>query len=70
MCYDCGCEDPNDKHGDDRHIVEENFKQAAEAEGIPVEKAKQNVANLIKKLANKGDQGELGEKEEEKPQAA
>ncbi|MCD6030785.1 MAG: hypothetical protein K0S78_2959, partial [Thermomicrobiales bacterium] len=31
MCLDCGCGEPNERHGDNRHIIMDDVKAAAEA---------------------------------------
>lgn len=66
MCYDCGCEIPDDDHGDPRHIVEKDFEEAAAAEGIPADKAKENVASLINKLAGKKKAEENSDEDKER----
>jgi hypothetical protein len=47
MCVSCGCGKPNEKHGDDRHITMDQLQRAADAAGIPVSKAGQNVVEAI-----------------------
>ncbi len=44
MCLDCGCGEPNERHGDDRHIVMDDVKAAANASEISVQEAAQNIA--------------------------
>ena len=43
MCLDCGCGEPNDRHGDDRHITLDDVQAAAEASDISLEEAKRNI---------------------------
>ena len=43
MCLDCGCGEPNDQHGDERHITLDDVRAAAEASEISLEEAKRNV---------------------------
>jgi hypothetical protein len=43
MCLDCGCGKPNDRHGDDRHIIMDDVKAAAEASEISVDVAARNI---------------------------
>ena len=45
MCVSCGCNKPNDKHGDDRHITMEQLEKAASAAG----KSTADVAKNIQK---------------------
>ena len=44
MCLDCGCGEPNERHGDDRHIVMDDVRAAAAASQVSVEEAAQNIA--------------------------
>ena len=32
MCLSCGCGEPNERHGDDRHITQDDIDAAAAAE--------------------------------------
>ncbi len=34
MCVSCGCGEPNERHGDDRHITQDDLDQAAAAAEI------------------------------------
>jgi hypothetical protein len=43
MCLDCGCGEPNERHGDDRHIIMDDVQAAAKASEISVEEAKRNI---------------------------
>src|SRR4051812_9676889 len=43
MCLDCGCGEPNERHGDDRHISMDDIRAAAEASEISVEEATRNI---------------------------
>ena len=45
MCLDCGCGEPNDRHGDDRHITMDDVKAAAEASEISVDEAARNISD-------------------------
>lgn len=54
MCFNCGCEMPEDEMGNPNNITEEDFQKAAQAGGTSVEDAKKNTLKLLKK--------ELGEK--------
>jgi hypothetical protein len=44
MCLSCGCGEPNNDHGDPRHITAEDLKGAAEAAGISEQEAAQNIS--------------------------
>ncbi|MGH2677218.1 MAG: hypothetical protein ACRDHB_02505, partial [Actinomycetota bacterium] len=43
MCLTCGCGEPNDDHGDSRHIVMDELKAAAEAAEVSVDEAAGNL---------------------------
>ena len=47
MCLDCGCGEPNERHGDDRHIVMDDIHAAATASEISVEEAKRNIIEAL-----------------------
>jgi hypothetical protein len=47
MCLDCGCGEPNERHGDDRHITMDDVKAAAEASEISVDQAARNIADGV-----------------------
>ncbi len=49
MCLDCGCGEPNERHGDDRHITMDDVKAAAQASEISVEEAGKNIADGLRK---------------------
>ena len=44
MCVSCGCGEPNERHGDDRHITQDDLDQAAAAAEISREQVIQNIA--------------------------
>jgi hypothetical protein len=48
MCLDCGCGEPNERHGDDRHITMDDVKAAAEASEISVDQAARNIADGVR----------------------
>jgi hypothetical protein len=47
MCLDCGCGEPNERHGDDRHIIMDDVQAAAKASEISVEEAKRNIVDAL-----------------------
>ena len=44
MCLDCGCGEPNERHGDERHIIMDDVRAAAEASEISVDEAARNIS--------------------------
>ncbi len=49
MCLDCGCGEPNERHGDERHIIMDDVRAAAEASELSVEEAARNIADGLNK---------------------
>jgi hypothetical protein len=43
MCLSCGCGEPNERHGDDRHITQDDIDQAATAANISPQEAARNI---------------------------
>ena len=48
MCYNCGCQMPDNDMGDPKNITNKTFEEAAKASGQSVEDAKQNALELLK----------------------
>ncbi len=57
MCLDCGCGKPNDKHGDDRHIIMDQIEAAAKASEISIDEAMKNMNDGVK-TAKAGSAGQ------------
>ncbi len=47
MCLDCGCGEPNERHGDDRHIIKDDIQAAATASEITGEEATRNIIEAL-----------------------
>jgi hypothetical protein len=54
MCLDCGCGEPNERHGDARHIVMDDVRAAAEASEISVEEAACNISEGLQQAQHSG----------------
>ena len=54
MCLDCGCGEPNERHGDDRHITMDDVKAAAEASEISVDDAARNIDDGVRQAQAAG----------------
>ena len=54
MCLDCGCGEPNERHGDDRHITIDDVKAAAQASEISVDEAARNIADGVRQAQSAG----------------
>ena len=44
MCLSCGCGEPNERHGDDRHITQDDIDAAAEAAEISSAEVVANIS--------------------------
>ncbi len=55
MCLSCGCGEPNESHGDDRHITMQRLEQAAQASDISVMQAAENIIEGLRDAG--GEQG-------------
>ena len=60
MCYNCGCGMPDNDGGSAKNIVDKTFVEAAKAAGRPVEEAKKNTLELLKKLSAKAKNDRFG----------
>ena len=55
MCFNCGCEMPDNDMGDPKNITDKTFEDAAKAMDQTVEEAKRNTLVLLRKeLEEKG----------------
>ena len=50
MCYNCGCQMPNNDMGHDDNITNKTFEAAADAMGMSAKEAKQNALELLEKV--------------------
>ena len=50
MCYNCGCQMPNNDMGNQKNITNKTFEEAAEAMGQSVKKSKKNALELLEKV--------------------
>jgi len=48
MCYNCGCQMPNNDMGKPENITNKTFELSAQAMGLSPEKARQNALDLLK----------------------
>jgi hypothetical protein len=44
MCMSCGCNEPHEQHGDQRNIVYEDLKRAADASNTSVKEIVSNIS--------------------------
>src|SRR4026209_838154 len=50
MCYNCGCQMPDNDMGKATSITNKTIEAAAKAEGQSVEEARRNALDLLKKV--------------------
>lgn len=50
MCYNCGCQMPNNDMGHEENITNATFKAASNAMAMSEEESKQNALELLKKV--------------------
>ncbi len=54
MCLSCGCGEPNERHGDDRHITMDDLNAAAQASEIDAQQAAQNILDGLQRGSSAG----------------
>ena len=47
MCVSCGCNRPNDQHGDSRHITMQQIEEAARASSKTPQEVAQNIQQAV-----------------------
>ncbi len=50
MCYNCGCQRPDDDMGDPKNITNSTFEEAARSMGQSAEEARLNTLELLQKV--------------------
>jgi hypothetical protein len=53
MCYNCGCQMPDNDMGNPDNITNKTFEEAAKTARQSVEEAQQNTSELLKKVLGK-----------------
>ena len=56
MCYNCGCQMPNNDMGKPENITNKTFDEAAKAMGNSPEESKRNALNLLQKVLASNEQ--------------
>lgn len=54
MCYNCGCEMPDNDMGNPKNVTDKTFEEAAKASSQSPEEAKRNTFELLKKIFKEG----------------
>lgn len=57
MCYNCGCQMPNNNMGNPANITNETFQTAAEAMDMSVKESRENALDLLKKVLAAKEEG-------------
>ncbi len=58
MCMSCGCREPNNDHGDQRHITLDELDQAAQAANISREQAARNILETLQQAGTSPQQSQ------------
>ena len=58
MCMSCGCREPNNDHGDQRHITLDELDQAAQAANISREQAARNILDTLQQASTSPQQSQ------------
>jgi hypothetical protein len=56
MCFDCGCGELNESHGDSRHITMDSIRSAAQASEISVDEAIKNMSDGLRQAQQSSGQ--------------
>ncbi len=54
MCLNCGCMEPNDRHGDSANITLDDVQHAAEANGQSLQETWQNMDRTYEEAQGQG----------------
>jgi hypothetical protein len=54
MCLNCGCGQPNERHGNDANITADDLRRAGEANGQDVATSAANVRSALDTLTRSG----------------
>lgn len=57
MCYNCGCQMPNNDMGKKENITNETLKKAADAMGMSVNESRKNALELLEKVLIAREEG-------------
>jgi hypothetical protein len=52
MCLSCGCGEPNERHGDDRHVTQDDIDAAAAAADISPTQVVENIRTSAQPAAS------------------
>lgn len=63
MCLNCGCGEPNERHGDDANITLDDVRRAGEANGQSVEESLRNMGMAARQVVT-GQQGQPGQQDD------
>jgi hypothetical protein len=62
MCYNCGCQMPDNDMGDPKNITNKTFNEASKAAGQSAEEAKKNTLDLLHKTLGEGQASQAQKK--------
>jgi hypothetical protein len=52
MCLDCGCDEPDNRHGDKRHLVMSDITNAAHSNKQSVKKTMRAIQNSVQHVVD------------------
>ncbi len=64
MCMSCGCEKPDDDHGDGRNITQRDLDRTAESARISTDRAAQNTMDCCRMTDAAGAQQRSDQQEQ------
>lgn len=62
MCLNCGCGEPNERHGNDANITLDDIRLAGEANGQSVEESLRNMGTAARQVVT-GPAGQSGQQD-------
>lgn len=57
MCLNCGCDQPNERHGNDANITADDVRRAGEANGQDLATSAANMRSALGALAGNATRG-------------
>ncbi len=57
MCLNCGCGQPNERHGNDANITLEDVRRAGESNGQSVEESLRNMGQTARQVVSGSGEG-------------
>ncbi len=55
MCLNCGCGEPNERHGNEANIILDDVRRAGEANGQSVDESLRNMGQAARQVVSGSD---------------